>query len=339
MKRIIIVGMGSIGIRHARVCQRFNHLQVELCDSRLEGLIEAKAALGELKCWTSWQEALASNPDLMIIATPHDLHAEMTCQALEAGIDVLCEKPMSDSREGAMKMARTAASSGRTLQIGFMLRFQPAVLKLRSMLKEGALGKLMSVRYHIGSLITLENSRSRYQSSLTGALVMDYIHGLDLLLWLTGTAPTGIYARSLLTGNLPLTANPTLFKAILDFEESFMAEIHMDYATKPQLHELMLLGDRGMIRLELAEGKMEIRHREENRKEEILFPFHFDDIYASQMEAFLAAVDGNQSHGCQPDEGLLSTLLMQRLLESAERNSHLTFGPDLSPALELAAKG
>ena len=330
MKRVIIVGMGSIGIRHARICLQLPDLKVELCDPRQAGLVEAQACLGALSCWSTWERAVASKPDLMIIATPHHLHSEMVCQAMEAGIDVLCEKPMSDSAEGALRMARTASTTGRTLRIGFMLRFQPAIIHLRSLLKEGVLGNLISIRYHIGSMITLENSRSRYQSSLPGALVMDYVHGLDLMLWLTGVTPTGVYARGLNTGNLPLTASPTLFSAIIDFAAPLLGEIHMDYAAKPQLHELLLVGDRAMARLELAEGKIEVRHREENRREEVAFSFDRDELYAQQMVEFLAAVDGGDSTGCQPDEGVLSTLLMQRLLESAREQTHLCFNPELA---------
>lgn len=233
---------------------------------------------------------------------------------------------MSDSPESARRMAEVSAQTGCLLRIGFMLRFQPAVIRLRAMLAEGEIGDLMSVRYHVGSLITLENSRSRYQSRIPGALVMDYIHGLDLLTWLTGRMPAGVYAMSHRGGSLPLQADPTLFAALLDFDGPLLAEIHMDYAVKPQLHELTVVGDRAMARIELTEGKMEIRRREKNRTENISFDYEIDDIYAAQMSAFLDSLEGGDNTGCMPEEGVLSTSLMHHVLEAAAKGVRVSIG-------------
>ena len=317
MKRIIIVGMGSIGIRHARICGQFNDLAVELCDPRSEGLREARQTLGDLPVWDSWEKALASRPEMMVIATPHHLHASMVCQAVERGIHVLCEKPMSDSVDSALKMTRLARQAGVVLRIGFMHRFQPGIRHLRAMLQGGELGNLMSIHYHIGSLITLENSRSRYQADVHGALVMDYVHGLDLLLWLTGSHPYEVYAREAKAGVLAHAADPTLFEAMLSFPGPVLASMHMDYATKPQLHELTLLGDRAMARLDLGEGRLEIRDSAKNERRQVDFNFHFDEVYTQQLAEFFAEVRGGSGTGCRPEEGAISTLLMQRLLESA----------------------
>jgi len=331
-KRIIIAGTGSIGIRHARVCSRFPELKVELCDPRPEGLVEAKATLGSLRCWRSWEDAVASGPDMAIIATPHDLHSKMTCQAMENGIHVLCEKPMSHSSQEAARMAATATATNTTLRIGFMLRFLPLLSLLQEFLAGGSLGTLVSLRYHIGSLITLENSRSRYQNHLEGALVMDYVHGLDLLLWLTNLRPCGIYACARRADGLSQAADPNLVAAILDFPEPILAEIHMDYAAKPQLHELTVIGTDAMVRIELSEGKMEIRRRAENRVEEIHRPLQVDNLYTDQITAFLDAVSGKESACCTAEEGVLSTALMENLLEAARLGLRLPLPSELSIA-------
>ena len=329
MKRIVIAGAGSIGLRHARVCGRFAELQIEVCDARPEGLREAGAALGPVKLWDSFGAAVASAPDFVLVATPHGLHADMTCTALRAGAHVLCEKPMSDTVAGAVEMSVTAGETGRICRIGFMLRFHPAIVRLRALWHGGALGRIISVRYHVGALETLENSRSRYQATLRGALVMDYVHGLDLITWLCGAEPAGIYARGLRAGEYPHYSDPNLVSAVLDFDAPLLGEVHLDYATKPAVHELHVIGDEATARVDLMRGAIELREHRKNTTSEITLPVVRDDLYAMQLEHFFAAADSLPNNACTPAEGLRSTRVMEAMLQAIERGQRVLLAPQV----------
>jgi predicted dehydrogenase len=327
MKRIVIVGAGSIGLRHARVCGRFAGLQIEVCDARPEGLREAATALGPVPLWDAFDAVVASAPDFMVIATPHALHSGMACAAMRAGTHVLCEKPMSDSVAGALEIAATARETGRVCRIGFMLRFHPAVVRLRALWISGALGRIVSVRYHAGALETLENSRSRYQATLRGALVMDYVHGLDLITWLCGAEPAGVYARGLHAGGFPHDSDPNIVSAVLDFDAPVLGEVHLDYATKPAVHELQIIGDEATARVALMRGAIELREHGKNLTTEIALPIVRDDLYATQLEHFLAAVDSRPDSACTPAEGVCSTRVMETMLQAIECGQRVALAP------------
>ena len=140
-----------------------------------------------------FDEALRTRPEMVVIATPHDLHCAQTVQALEQGIHVLCEKPMSDRLEDARTMLaageRARQRSGAVLSVGFMLHFHPLLARLKQLVEDGTLGTVLQVHYSVGSYITLVNSRSRYQAALEGALLLDYAHQPDFIHWLLGEKP------------------------------------------------------------------------------------------------------------------------------------------------------
>ena len=113
LKRTLVVGTGSIGLRHLRLLRERENLSVEVCDSRPEGLAEAAEIAPEVPQWGDFQQAVAASPQIVVIATPPTFHAALACAALEAGAHVFCEKPISDSGRGARSMIAAQLQSVR----------------------------------------------------------------------------------------------------------------------------------------------------------------------------------------------------------------------------------
>ena len=101
-----------------------------------------------------WQTPTISG---VALATPAVAHYEMAKAALEAGKDVLVEKPLAiDVRHGE-ELVKLAESKSRVLMVGHILRYHPAILKLQNLIQEGHLGKinyLYSNRLNIGKIRT-----------------------------------------------------------------------------------------------------------------------------------------------------------------------------------------
>jgi len=318
--RILIAGMGSIGLRHARLYAAEPETTVEICESRAEGLAEARAQMPDVKSWPDYHIALESKPDYVVIATPHQAHAGMSIAALEKGIPVLCEKPMSHDLAEAEKMMAASRDNRTPLAVGYCLRFHPGVQRLRKMLADGEIGPFFFARYCVDSLIALQNSRSRYQATLPGAVFMDYSHGLDLLFHLTGKLPATITARGI-AGNLgDCKANPILFSAIFGYEKNLQAELHFSYALKPEIHTLQIIGERLGVLIELNSGRMDISDIKENAQQTLTLPYERDPLYIQQWRAFRNFCAGKASDVCTGDEALKTNQLMDRLLASWSKN-------------------
>lgn len=128
---------------------------------------------------------LPGNIDAAIVAAPTSAHAEIGCKLLEAGIDVLVEKPIAQDRSEGKRLVEAAARRGRVLQVGHLERFNPAV---------GALEKIktMPLFFEVHRL-SLFSPRS-----LDVDVVLDLmIHDLDIVLSFVGSEPTEIRAAGI----------------------------------------------------------------------------------------------------------------------------------------------
>lgn len=124
-RRVAIVGAGDMGARHAAHWQAVGAEVTLVCDP---DLVRAEAIASPLGADTSASPIDAireTRPDAVSVCTPTFLHAAVTIAALEAGCDVLCEKPVALTLDDAEAMARAERRSGRRLRIGFMRRFDP----------------------------------------------------------------------------------------------------------------------------------------------------------------------------------------------------------------------
>ena len=129
--------------------------------------------------------AVIGDPDVgvVVIATPHDIHEELTCQALAAGRDVWCEKPVALSLAGLDEVEKAWRGSGRQLTLGFNRRWAPAVLAAQRALAQVGGPKLVVCRVAAGQVPAGHWYLDRRQG---GRLPGEVCHFVDLAQALTG---------------------------------------------------------------------------------------------------------------------------------------------------------
>ena len=115
--KILIVGLGSIGKRHAACLQEFDGIEIAVLRTA-KGTLKDKSAFTE---FYSLEAALDYKPDGVIIANPTSLHVETALPFLERGIKTLIEKPISNSVADAEKLA----AYQNDLLVAYCLRFLP----------------------------------------------------------------------------------------------------------------------------------------------------------------------------------------------------------------------
>lgn len=319
-RRIIVVGLGSIGRRHARLLHSRGDLAVELCEPESSNLDLAYAEVGKLPTYRTYAEAWRTRPDMMLIATPHDLHCAQTVQALESGIHVLCEKPMSDRLEDARAMLAAGElarqRSGAVLSIGFMLHFHPLMARLKQLIAEGTLGTILQAHYSVGSYITLVNSRSRYQANLEGALLLDYAHQPDVIHWLLGEKPRGIYMAAAQGGQFEHTSMPNVLALTCDYARPLLTTVHLNYAQMPQRSACEIIGDAGWALAEIEKQTLRIGLRADGSESEEKFPLERDDLYRTEHQLFLDAVAGLAEPSSPASEAIVSMEIADAALRS-----------------------
>ena len=179
--RLAVVGAGGFGKNHLRVIHEMDGAElVAVVDTDAAKAAEAGKQYG-CEAYTGTAE-LTGKVDAAIVAVPTVAHADVGCPLLEAGIDLLVEKPIASDLHSAQRLAQAAAAGGRILQIGHLERFNPAVQALATIIT-------MPLFFEIHRMSVFS------PRSLDVDVVLDLmIHDIDILLALVGKMPDDIRA-------------------------------------------------------------------------------------------------------------------------------------------------
>jgi UDP-2-acetamido-3-amino-2,3-dideoxy-glucuronate N-acetyltransferase len=171
MTKILLLGLGRWGANHLR---NLNNLPVELFvaevgDKQLEPA--RKLGLPAERLTTNYKDFIGK-VDGVVVVTPAQTHFPLCKEFLEAGKDVFVEKPLTLANEESKQLAELAEKHKRILQVGHILRFDPATLWLRDAVQNGEFGRVNMIRGHFGGF-----KRPRNDS---GVMFADGIHFVDL---------------------------------------------------------------------------------------------------------------------------------------------------------------
>lgn len=177
-KRLALVGLGTHG-RHAVLPAIEQSAEWELCavaDANPEHL----ACVPHYPGYPSLEALLGNeSPDAVYIATLPGSHSALAITAFNAGLHVICEKPMAATTEEATEMLGAARNAGRELIVMFENRFKPHYQKIREWIREGALGRVEAI--HLQSLGKHPVEQPRRTNLVNAAGSLDCgIHMLDL---------------------------------------------------------------------------------------------------------------------------------------------------------------
>ncbi|MBV8985030.1 MAG: Gfo/Idh/MocA family oxidoreductase [Acidimicrobiia bacterium] len=229
-----ILGCGQWGANHVRVWSAAGALRA-VFDVEPSRAQEAAARAGVLA--TSSVEELLGRRDIkgVVIATPAATHAELGLRALEAGKDVLIEKPLALTVGDGRKLVELAEAQGSVLMVDHLLNFHPAVQRLRALVERGVLGRvryLYSHRLNFGRLRTEENALWSFAP-----------HDLALLHSILGDAPSTVACHGGAYVNQAV-ADVTLMS--LTFTSDVRAHVFVSWLHPFKEHRFIVVGDKEM---------------------------------------------------------------------------------------------
>lgn len=129
MTRVLIAGLGNMGLSHALAHHK--HPEAEIVGLVNRSGVVTHPELGQYPAFSDFETALAeTKPDLAVIATYSDSHAEYACAAMEAGAHVFIEKPLATTVADAERVVAKAKETGRKLVVGYILRHHPSWVRL-----------------------------------------------------------------------------------------------------------------------------------------------------------------------------------------------------------------
>jgi len=322
--KLCLVGAGSIGRRHLKLLLERDDVRLCVAEPSEKCKAAVKEICADLPVYDSMAEAVkAEGCEAVIIATPHGMHARMAIEALQMGLHVFCEKPMSDSMEECVQMLRAAQASDKVFSVGFMFRFDPFVKKVKEIIESGVIGNIVHYSSRFATYNTLLCSVTKHQENTPFSVVMDCIHDSDLLYHFTGRIPDYAYSVAYKAGDMPLSSPQNFIDTIYRWEDKSMgAHVHFNYVQHPQIHDLQIVGDKGYILGDFMSADVTVGSRE-GTKETIVntrscINTDFNNVYRSEWNEFLRAVRGERKAENPPEQAIVSTLLMYSQIESAK---------------------
>ena len=253
--KFLIAGLGSIGRRHFRNLLALGERDIILYRSMTSTLPddELKGFLVE----TDLNQALAHNPQAVIISNPTSLHLEVAVPAAEAGCSILMEKPVSHSLEGTDRLKTALNQQGGRFLTAFQFRYHPGLIQVKEWLSKKSVGNIVSIQSHWGEHLPgwhpWEDYRTSYAArpDLGGGVVNTLSHPFDYLRWLFGEV-AGIQA-SVASNGLDLDVEDSA-DILMSFKSGSRASIHLNYIQRPPRHTLDIIGTTGTISWDNASG-------------------------------------------------------------------------------------
>ncbi|MFF2777439.1 Gfo/Idh/MocA family protein [Streptomyces sp. NPDC058052] len=198
--RVGIVGTGFIGRIHARAARQAGARLVGVAGADLANAKEGAEALGAEKAFESVTELITSGLiDVLHVCTPNHLHAPIALQAMDAGLAVICEKPLATEAPTARTMAERAKDTGVLAAVPFVYRFHPMVREARERLTGLGRVSLIQGSYLQDWLLeaTDDNWRVDPAQGGPGRTIGDIgSHWFDLVEFVTGDPITTLCAQT-----------------------------------------------------------------------------------------------------------------------------------------------
>lgn len=335
--RTAVVGCGAWGKNLVRNFHEIGSL-VQVCDASAEGRARAAEIAPDVATTAHLQDILDGDAPAVVIATPASTHYGLAAQALEAGKDVLVEKPLAlDYEEGADLLQR-ASESDRILMVGHVLEYHPAIVRLKELVGEGELG---DVQYVYSNRLNL--GRIRREENILWSFAP---HDIAVMLSLVGDLPLQVSA----TGGSYVQANiPDTTVTHLLFDNGVRGHIYVSWLHPFKEQRLVVVGSRRMAAFDDVSKQLVLYDQRVELGENGPVPIKTDhgqpvdfskaEPLRLECEAFLESVSTREPPRTDGESGLNVLKVLQAAQRSLSTNGvavDLPFDGRLAPGRSVA---
>ncbi|CAN7748489.1 Gfo/Idh/MocA family protein [Paenibacillus sp. LjRoot56] len=336
--KLAVIGCGDIvmGQHLPTLLENPSVHVMAVCDKDPVRAAAAGAAFGSSYHSTDHKRILEDKEvQAVLVCTPPWATPAITIEALKAGKDVLCEKPMATTLEAAKQMAEAERLSGRLLQVGFTYRHGPLMDALREWIESERLGRPLQIRLStFDEEWDPEGNPEHYERILNTLrhgppCIHDGAHAADHLAFLTGSTPIRITARGLTSR--PEFPSPNYNSALIEFANGDQAKLEIGWffpGFPPG--EFQILGPKGMAYLDRAKGEaILISNRLTERLQ--LSENRVTSCFRVQLQKFLTSIELRQTPVPGSQEGISSLLLTLAFVQAMETGESVRLSGEREP--------
>ena len=324
-KRILIVGLGSIGSQHLSVIQRlFPEAKIQILR---QDETRAKNSPGITEI-SSHDEAIRFLPEIVVICNPASEHINTALKFVDSGANIFIEKPISHSTKEIIQLISALEATNGVLLVGYNLRYLKSLQAFRKHLNEGLIGKPLSVRCEVGQYLPSWRPKKDYRDSVSakrelgGGVLLELSHEIDYLRWIFGEVDW-VRATLLRQSELEIDVEDTVHLT-LGFENrtpdrQLIASLNMDFIRHDATRSCTVIGDRGSLCWDGILGEVSL-FQAEKKSWETLFNNDngIEETYILEWQELVRAIEKNMSPAVTGEDGLRVVEIIEAAHLSAE---------------------
>ncbi|MCA9173163.1 MAG: Gfo/Idh/MocA family oxidoreductase [Planctomycetales bacterium] len=336
MRRILVVGGGSIGERHVRCFQRAGEVEPTICDVSPAVRNRIAETYGLRGAFDDYSAALADGPDAVVICTPAHLHVAMARQAVAEGRPVLIEKPLSVATDGVDELRREAERGKVPVALAYVTRHHPALMAMRDAIHSGRFGEPVQLTVLSGQHFPFYRPAYReiyYTRHETGGgAIQDALtHMLNAAEWIGGPIRSvAVDAAHCVLEGVDVEDTVHLLARLGGGDESggagqgVLASFTLNQHQYVNETLLTVCCQRGVVRYEGHAARwLSCEQIGGEWREEQSFALERDDLFVAQAKAFLDVLDGDEP-ACGLADGIQTLKVNLAALQSARERRWVT---------------
>lgn len=336
--KILFIGLGGIGQRHLRnVRAKFND-SISILAYRTRGMrktITPTLTIDDsvdfikkygVEVFTDLDTALSKAPDVAFVCNPTSHHLSACLAVADAGCHIFVEKPLSFSMDGVKKLQDLCNDKNLICQVGYQLRFHPCYQTLKDLIRNNAVGNIISVHSEVGEYLPnwhkYEDYRQMYaaKKELGGGVILSQIHEIDYLYDLFGM-PSRIFGMGGHLSQLEIDVEDTA-DVLMDVKykgRTFPVTLHQDYIQRPTSRFCKVIGDSGTILMDIANLSLTIERPDTEKKVYNFSGFDRNELFMNEINHFFDCVTHRRQPVVSLDDGINSlkvALAIKKAIES-----------------------
>jgi len=319
---VLVCGAGSIGQRHISNLKSLN-VNVSAWRSR-KVLSEELSAKYGITVYTDIDRAL-EYADAVVIATATNTHIEIALKVVDQGKAIFVEKPIAKSLSEVVPLADKISKNNNIVEVGFQLRAHPNLIKIHQLSKQQKFGPLYTYRAVVGQRLDTWRPDTDYRESYSasqkhgGGALLDLIHEIDLVHWLTGDIEK-VFGNISHVSDLEMSADD-LVNLILTNKNGAVGQIQMDMLSPEYRRSLELVYRDAIIYWDYTDG---IVYKKMNGIRSLIDKtpktFERNTMFIKQMSNFIERINGES---VRPFCTVEDAIVAQKIAESARISNKL----------------
>ena len=323
---IVVLGLGEMGLIHARNLAKLRRIRLGLASTRSDHLTSISEELHPEFTFTSYSDAISDpNVDAVVIATSVDTHPSYIEQCAFAGKHIFTEKPLGNDLESVLKALNVVQEKGVKFMVGFQRRFDPPYIAAADRIEDSSLGQPIVLKCTSGD----PDYPIKYvRGALPYAAFYDLaVHDIDLARWLTESEVKSVYATGSALVYPQLNDVPDYDNAtvLMKMQNDAQVMIHLSRALSYGYNvSSELTCEKGTMKMgELSHSDMTaLVDGVEGKKITWGFGERFEKAFENEMKAWVNVVLGEKSEKWMRvagmKDGLMATVVAEALVKSAK---------------------